>query len=434
MTRAAAIEARVRAGGLLAAGRPVLVLLSGGRDSVCLLDLAVRLAGPVRALHVDYGLRESSAADAEACAALCERLGVPLTVHRPGAPRGNVQAWAREVRYAEAERLAEGDIAAGHTATDQVETVLYRLAASPGRTALLGMRPRAGRLVRPLLEVTRAETAAYCEERGLAWREDPTNASPAFARNRVRHDLLPALRGLHPAAEANVLRTLATLRDEAEVLDALVDDFVVDLGRLGGPNSTTTVEVARLAGLSPALARLVLQRLAGPGAPAIGSRAAEILALGARGGSASLDLGDGLRAVVRVRAVALRAAGVPAPAAPTSLALPGRTAFGGGELTSEVGAGLPIADGTLDLDALATPLEVRAWRAGDRMRPLGAPGSRSLQDLFTDRRVPRARRARTPVILSAGEIAWIPGVATGEAFRVTARTRERARLSWRPSA
>jgi tRNA(Ile)-lysidine synthase len=75
---------------------------------------------------------------------------------------------------------------------------------------------------------------------------------------------------------------------------------------------------------------------------------------------------------------------------------------------------------------------VRVWRAGDRMRPLGAGGSRSLQDLFTDRRVPRAQRARVPVILSAGEIAWVPGVATGEGFRVTERTRERARLAWRP--
>ena len=207
MTRA---EAIVRAGGLLAGAR-VLVLLSGGRDSVCLLDLAARLADEVSALHVDYGLRDSSRTDADHCAALCARLGVPLSVHRPSPPGGgNLQAWARDVRYREAERLAgeESLVAAGHTASDQVETVLYRLAASPGRRALLGMAAREGRLVRPLLEVTREETAAHCAERGLPWREDPSNASPAFARNRVRHELLPALRGLHPAAEANVLRTL----------------------------------------------------------------------------------------------------------------------------------------------------------------------------------------------------------------------------------
>jgi tRNA(Ile)-lysidine synthase len=302
VSTAAAIEARVRGGGLLGAGQPVVVLLSGGQDSACLLDLAVRLAGPVSALHVDYGLRAESAEDAEHCAALCERLGVPLTIHRAGPPSGNVQAWAREVRYAEAARM-DGLIAAGHTATDQVETVLYRLAASPGRRALLGMpaAERSGgeasgrdrwRLIRPLLEVTREETAAYCTERGLPWREDPTNATPAYARNRVRHELLPALRSLHPAAEANVLRTLALLRDEAAVLDAVVDAALADAG---DPPALAAVRE-----LAPALRRLALQRLADRAAgglgPAIGHRTDEVLAL--RDGGA-LDVGGGLRAEVR---------------------------------------------------------------------------------------------------------------------------------------
>ena len=435
---AAAVEARVRAGGLLEPGRAVVALLSGGRDSVCLLDLAIRLGGPVSALHVDYGLRDSSAGDAEACAALCERLGVPLVVRRPaGPPQGNLQAWARDLRYAAAEDLAEERdalVAAGHTASDQVETVLYRLAASPGRRALLGMPAREGRLVRPLLEVTREETAAYCAERGLAWREDPTNASPAFARNRARHSLLPALRELHPAADANVLRTLATLRDEAAVLDALVD------ATLAGGDAGLWADPARLAALPAALARLCLQRLADDAAaparaPAVGPRADEILALGARGGTASLDLGGGLRAVCEYGALRFEPA-APAPAIPEAaeLPVPGRAAYGGGALTSEVGADLPVGDGTLDRTTLAAPLHVRPWRPGDRMRPLGAPGSRSLQDLFTDRRVPRDRRAHVPVVVSDGEIAWIPGVATGERFRVSERTRERARLAWQPPA
>ena len=112
--------------------------------------------------------------------------------------------------------------------------------------------------------------------------------------------------------------------------------------------------------------------------------------------------------------------------------VPGRAAFDGGELSSEVGARLGVADGTLDLDTLAPPLEVRPWRAGDRMRPLGLGGSRSLQDLFTDRKVPRAARARVPVVLSDGEIAWVPGVATGHDFRVHGATRRHARLAWTP--
>jgi tRNA(Ile)-lysidine synthase len=147
------VEARVRSGGLLTG--PVVVLLSGGRDSVCLLDLAVRLAGPVAALHCNYGLRDTADGDEQHCRALCARLGVELEVRRPPRPEGgNLQAWARERRYAEAERLAEplaAVVATGHTATDQVETVLYRLAASPGRRALLGMPARSGGVVCPLL-------------------------------------------------------------------------------------------------------------------------------------------------------------------------------------------------------------------------------------------------------------------------------------------
>ena len=178
------VLATVRASGLLRRGRPVVAMLSGGRDSVCLLDLAVRLCGPehVGALHLNYGLRAEADADERHCVELCERLGVELEVVRSrrapappsGAdqaeqePSGNLQAWAREVRYAEAERLAgarDALIAAGHTASDQVETILYRLAASPGRRALLGMPVSEGRLVRPLLGVTREQTGAYCQAR-----------------------------------------------------------------------------------------------------------------------------------------------------------------------------------------------------------------------------------------------------------------------------
>jgi tRNA(Ile)-lysidine synthase len=423
------VEARVRRTGLLRAGEPVVVLLSGGRDSVCLLDLAVRSGCDVAALHVDHGLRPDAAEDAAFCEELCANLRVDLTVRKlDGKPVGNVQAWARERRYSAARELAEpraAAIATGHTATDQVETVLYRLAASPGRRALLGMEARAGGLVRPLLGITREETAAYCTERGLPWREDPSNASGAYARNRVRAGLLPALRGLHPAAEANVLRTLALLRDEAEVLDAAVDAALTD-------------EQAALGALPPALARLCLQRLADAachGAPPVGARAAELLALGGGAGTAALDLGGGLRAVAEYGRLRFEpSAPAPDPAAPVRLDIPGRATFAGGELTCEVGAEVAIADGTLDRDALVAPLEVRPWRPGDRMRPLGLGGSRTLQDLFTDRKVPRARRAHTPVILSGGEIAWVPGVATGERFRVGDGTRRRARLAWTPPA
>jgi tRNA(Ile)-lysidine synthase len=281
---------------LLASGQAVVILLSGGRDSTCLLDLAVRIAGArvVRALHVNYGLREAADADEAHCAELCARLGVPLEVRRPSRPgAGNVQAWAREERYSAASELAaahDADVAAGHTATDQVETILYRLASSPSRRALLGMRPREGRLIRPLLGVTREQTAAYCRSRGLAWREDESNTSDAYARVRVRESLVPALRAIHPAAEENVLRLAGILRDEAEVLDALVDQVLA--GR-------KQIELAQLRALPDALRRLVAQRLAdqavGGPAPGTARRVDEVCALPEHG-RAALDLPHGVRA------------------------------------------------------------------------------------------------------------------------------------------
>ena len=294
---------QVQRGGLLALGTPVVAMLSGGRDSVCLLDLAVRLLGPdeVTALHVNYGLRDDSDADEAHCAALCADLGVPIEVERPRRPEGpgNLQSWARDTRYAAAARLSladDGAIATGHTADDQVETILYRLASSPSRRALLGMKPRDGRLVRPLLGFTRDQTTAYCEERGLAWRDDPSNEGEGYARNRVRHGLAPALAEIHPAAARNVLRTAELLRDEAEVLDAIVD---AEIGANGSARGT--IELERLAALPPALRRLVVQRLAdgaaGRPVPGAANHADEVAGL-RRTGTAMLDLGGGVRAVV----------------------------------------------------------------------------------------------------------------------------------------
>jgi tRNA(Ile)-lysidine synthase len=290
------LEDEVTAQGLLSPGRSVLVMYSGGRDSTCLLDLAVRIAGRdhVSALHVNYGLREAADEDERHCAAVCARMNIALEVKRPRRPpNGNTQAWAREERYAAANAIAaarDADIAAGHTASDQVETILYRLASSPSRRALLGMRPRDGRLVRPLLGVTRNQTTEYCIERGLEWREDESNQSLAYARARVREALVPAFTSVHPAAEANILALAETLRDEADVLDALVDDAL---------GAELEIDRVRLIALPIPIARLVVQRLAdkaaGGPAPGAARRTEEILALE----SGALDLPHGVRAIMR---------------------------------------------------------------------------------------------------------------------------------------
>jgi tRNA(Ile)-lysidine synthase len=293
-----ALERDVRADGLLAPGRPVVVLYSGGVDSTCLLDLALAIAGRdfVTALHVNYGLRAAADQDERHCRLTAGELGIELAVHRPEPPAsntGNVQAWARGERYAEADRLGranDADVAAGHTATDQVETILYRLASSPSRRALLGMRPREGRLVRPLLTRPRAQTVAHCRARGLGWREDDTNASATYARNRIRHALVPALEQAHPAAQANVLALAEILAGEAEVLDALVESVL---------DGHDEVAVTVLRAQPAALQRLIIQRLAdaAAGEPAAGvaRRAADVAAL-PDSGTASVDLPHRIRA------------------------------------------------------------------------------------------------------------------------------------------
>src|SRR4051794_10750285 len=327
---------RVAASGLLPAGEAVVVLLSGGRDSVCLLDVAVELGASVRALHVNYGLRDDAGEDEALCADLCARLGVELAVRRPQRPekseavnggrtkplgvmgegrtpepRNNVQAWARDVRYAEAARYGCA-VAAAHTVTDQAETVLYRLAASPGRRALLGLPARSGRLVRPLLAagVTREETGARCVARGLAWRDDPSNETDRFARGRVRARLVPALREIHPAAEANVLRTAALLRDEKAVLDEVVSTALAGRDRIARD---------KLASLPRALARLVLVRLAedatGDLVPAAAERLDDVLAAPDR---AAIACEGGADLVVEGAWVAARAHGPAAAPVPVA--------------------------------------------------------------------------------------------------------------------
>jgi tRNA(Ile)-lysidine synthase len=452
----------VHASGLVRAGEPLLVMLSGGADSVCLLDVALRLGAEVTAFHANYGLRDAAEDDERHCRELCARLGVELIVEAAPLPDdGNVQAQAREARYRLAELHASGDYAAAHTASDQAETVLYRLAVSPGRRPLLGMAPRRGRLVRPLLGATAAETRAHCRARGLEWREDASNRDPRFARARVRHGLLEVLREVAPGAERTIAETSAQLRDESDALDTAVDTALEQLG--GGP----AVDATALAALGPGLSRLVLRRLAEQAAdrphPLSRADVEAVLALAGvgvggtarpgdarsawesllghppatpdsagrrdRSGSRSLDLGGGLRAIAEYGTMRFQVgAATPVPD-PVTLGIPGEARFGRWQLSAMAGGGGEVE---LDAAALGEAVTVRGWRDGDRIRPVGLGGTKSLQDLFTDRKVPRELRRSLPVVETAdGEIAWVAGLAIGERFAPTPATQKRASLSAR---
>ena len=436
-----------RSSGLIREGEPLIVLLSGGADSVCLLDCAIRLGADVHALHVNYGLRPGSDADEQFCRLLCSRMDAPITTEKVTLGEGNLQALARQARYELAERLASEnacDFAAAHTASDQAETVLYRLAVSPGSRALLGMAPRRGRLVRPLLEASREDTREYCRARGLTWRDDPTNEDPRFARSRLRHEVLPVLRALSPAAERTIAETSFLLRDERLVLERAADAVIAQLG------IPTPLEALRLEPIG--LARTVLVRLAeraaasaagasdATGSVALSRADCEAILGLADEGTQMLDLGGGLRAVAEYGALRFQVGEATAegPPPPITLEIPGEAEFGHWEVHARMervaqaagGGFLPArGDALLSPQALEQPLTIRAWRHGDRMQPAGLDGTKTLQDVFTDNKVPREEREQIPVVECDGQIVWVAGLAIGEGFRAAPDEREVVVLS-----
>lgn len=249
------IAARAAALGL-GPGAPVTAMVSGGADSTLLLVALAELGCAARAVHVAHGLRgDESEADAQACRALAERLGVPLAVADGRVDAGgNLEARLRERRRDAALAHAGADpIATGHTLSDRAETVLYRLAASGSPRGLAALPPRDGRWLRPLIDCSRDEVRRELVRRGIAWRDDPTNAEPGPARNRIRLDVLPALALAHPGAERNLARAALLADDERALLDELADGLIDEDGSL---------PIGPLAAAPPALARLALRRAA----------------------------------------------------------------------------------------------------------------------------------------------------------------------------
>ena len=244
-----AVDKALRATGMPLRGGTLVVGLSGGADSVALLDaltsLRRRRGFRVVAAHLDHGLREGSADDAAFCAELCQRLDVPLRAGRADVraraarERGGLEQAARRERYAFLRRVEEEEaavaVAVAHTRDDQAETLLLRLLRGAGATGLAGMRPRNGDVVRPLLAVSRQEVLAHLRERGLAWREDPSNADTAHRRNRVRHELIPYLEErFNPGIRAALARTASVLADEAAYVRAEAEALLARIVRAEG--------------------------------------------------------------------------------------------------------------------------------------------------------------------------------------------------------
>jgi len=438
---------------LLPQGGTVLVALSGGGDSVALLHLlrdlrehtTVRIAG---AAHLNHRLRAAADEDERFCRDLAARLDVPIVVeHADVAALARARAMSieeaghharKEFLARAAAALAADAVATGHTRDDQAETFLLRLIRGAGARGLAGIHPRAGCFIRPLLDISRAELREYLAARGIAYREDESNEDVAVVRNRIRHRLIPHLRDQWSDAIVDVLaRNAAIARDDADELDRQASELATSIVLVG--DEAIELDADLLRALPPALGRrLALRALASrPGAGPIGyEHVARLLDLSAAREGAAVDLPrqratrQGSRIVLT--APLPRGPGIRVPGSSSSLPVPGETAFGdewviSAERSSGVGDPAPAGPSGTDLCVAVSgevdaPLTVRARRPGDALRPVGLRGRKKLQDLFTDRKVPRPDRDGVPLVVDARDrIVWVVGHAISEDFRVTDR-------------
>ncbi len=440
---------------MLRGGDVVLVAVSGGPDSVALLDVLCALAPGLRltlaVAHVDHGLRPEAAAEADAVVRLCESLGVPCRIERVtvrrAPPWDGLEAEARRARHAALERAARSigaaRIATGHTADDQAETVLMRLLQGAGPRGLGGIAPVRGLLVSPLIETRRSEILAHLAARGLPWAEDPSNRDPRFLRSRIRHDLLPFMARLTGGSvvealnhAAGTVRALladleARARDEVDRLAvAASEGLVFDVPALEARPRELAAEIvrqaaARLGEARPqrAPAQRALRRLLGehPRRRAVGLGALAVERSGRR---------------LRVGPRVLPALGTRAWPTPGILDLP--------EIGQRLVARVVPRDGgyvvprepsrtAFDADALSRVLTVRARRPGEVFDPFGGPAPRRLKSFMIDAGVPRWRRSRTPLVEAAGQILWVAGVRRGRHAPVTEATTRVLELALEPA-
>lgn len=260
---------------LLPESGEVVVAVSGGADSLCLLHVLHRLCGtgkrfPAVRLHVahlNHRLREGASAEAEFVARLASEWGLPVTIGERDVPAlareegRSLEEAAREARYRFLREVAHGQpIAVAHHADDQVETLLLHLLRGGGLTGMVGMQPRQQDIIRPLLAVTHAETVAYCRSHGLTPLEDASNVDPRFLRNRVRHELLPLLTSLNPGIRATLLRNAEVARVDAEWIAEQVSDHWPQIV-LKEQEGRIEVDVEKLVALPLSLQRHLLRRV-----------------------------------------------------------------------------------------------------------------------------------------------------------------------------
>jgi tRNA(Ile)-lysidine synthase len=442
-----AADLRERCG--LARGGPLLVAVSGGVDSMALLHLLNALAPEwgwqLAVAHFNHQLRgRSSDRDEALVCRTAAALQLPVTVGQ-----GNVKAFAqqsglspemaaRKLRHEFLARTARAGgistIALAHHADDQVELFFLRLLRGAGGEGLAGMRWRAPSpmdpaitLVRPLLDVTKAELEAYAHAAGVPFRADATNASHAVPRNRVRHELLPLLRAKYqPGLNRTILRAMEIARAEADLAGDLAAQWLASGARRAKSPAFATLPLA-------VQRRVIQSQLPKLGLPLDFELVEQLRATAARPVNAGLNLFAVRDTAGRVKLIS------PAPAtvfnpAELEIKLTGRirqATFAGVTITWER---LPAGKITIppppqpgreiyDAAKITGPVTLRHWRPGDRFQPLGLPRPLKLQDLFTNAKIPRERRRELLVATTQGEVFWVEGLRMAEQFKLTPKTK-----------
>ncbi len=390
-----------------APGERVLVMVSGGADSLCLLHALCSLHdGPVGVVSVDHGLRPEAADEVARVSAIAARLGCEVVGVRLHLAAGTgVQERARVARYAAVRQVAAVGgwdvIAVGHTASDQAETVIMRIVRGTGRTGALGMAPRNGDLVRPLLCVSAAETAAWCQRAGVVPVDDPSNRDDTYTRVRARR-LLDELDGLHAHAERHVAQFADLVRDEAEILAGALDDAWARCADEDG-----TIEIAALSAEPAAMQRLVVRRLLeehGLDGDALGAAAVRRVLDVAGGGSRTQVVGG---EVLRERnRLVVQTQDLVAPPA-VELVVPGAVRFGDYVIRGHLGHGAPPQPGRVGI-VRAGQIGVRGPRPGDRLALRGGGHARVGRILQSDG-VPVRLRPLVPVVVVDDVPVWVAG-------------------------